>query len=105
MTKVTIIHTGFTDEKIMKTYSDGWSWFMGSLSIFAISNQPMNIGNQILSVFIPGVNLFVFYRIKKLQKSVLYFLLPAIIITGVFYASNYTFETYIENNSEKLVSA
>lgn len=105
MTKVTITHTGFTDEKLMKTYSDGWSWFMGRLSIFAVSKQPMNIGNQILSVFIPGVNFFAFYRIQKLQKSVLYFLLPAIIITGVFYASNDVLGTYIENNSGKSVSA
>jgi len=35
MTKVTLTHTGFTDENTIKLYNDGWSWFTGRLSIFA----------------------------------------------------------------------
>ena len=102
MTKITIIHTGFTDEGIMKTYNDGWSWFTGRLSIFATPKKPVNVGRQIISAFIPGVDLFAFYRIKKLRKSILYLLLPTLVITGVFYVSNGLFEKYIEENSEKL---
>ena len=105
MTKVIIIHIEFTDEKLMKTYNDGWSWFMGRLSIYAIPKRPVNIGGQIVSLFIPGVDLFTFYRIKKLQKSVLYFLLPAIMLTVIFYVSNDIFETYLEDNPEKLNTA
>ena len=105
MTKVIIIHTGFTDEKLMKTYNDGWSWFMGRLSIYAMPKRSVNIGGQIVSAFIPGVDLFTFYRIKKLQKSVLYFLLPAIMLTVIFYVSNDIFETYLEDNPEKLNTA
>ena len=105
MTKVIIIHIEFTDEKLMKTYNDGWSWFMGRLSIYAIPKRPVNIGGQIVSLFIPGVDLFTFYQIKKLQKSVLYFLLPAIMLTVIFYVSNDIFETYLEDNPEKLNTA
>ena len=104
MTRVTIIHTGFTNEKVMETYNNGWSWFMGRLSIFAMPKQPVNIGSQIVSTFIPGVDLFAFYRIKKLRKSILYLVLPAIMITGIFYVSNDMFGTYIENNPEKLTT-
>ena len=101
MTKVTITHTGFTDEKLMKTYDDGWSWFMGRLSIFAMPKHPVNVGGQLVSAFIPGVDIFAFYRIKKLRKSILYLLLPAIILTGIFYSSNDAFQTYMDNNPEK----
>ncbi len=102
MTKVTITHTGFTDEKLMKTYNDGWSWFMGRLSIFAIPKQPVNIASQLISTFIPGVDLFAFYRIKKLKKSVLYLSLPALVMTGVFGGTSYLFSIYVENNFETI---
>ena len=35
MTKITLTHTGFTDENTTKLYNEGWSWFTGRLSIFA----------------------------------------------------------------------
>ena len=101
MTRVIIIHRGFTDEKLMNTYSDGWSWFMGRLSIFATPKQPVNIGGQIISAFIPGMHLFAFYRIKKLRKSILYILLPTVALAGTFYISNDIFQTYRENNPDK----
>lgn len=104
MTKVTITHTGFTDENMMKKYNDGWLWFMGRLSIFATPKKPVSVGKQIISAFIPGVDLFAFYRIKKLRKSILYLLLPAIVTTSIFYVSFGSFGTYLEDNSEKLTS-
>lgn len=101
MTKVIIIHRGFTDEKLMNTYSDGWSWFMGRLSIFATPKQPVNIVSQIVSAFIPGMHLFAFYRIRKLRKSLLYILLPTIALAGTFYVTSDLFQTYMEENPDK----
>ena len=104
MTKVIITHRGFTDEKLMNTYNDGWLWFMGRLSLFTTPKQSVNIGSQIVSAFIPGIHLFAFYRIKKLRKSLLYILLPAIALAGTFYVTNDIFQTYVENNLDKSTS-
>ncbi len=104
MTKVTITHAGFTDQDVLNSYSDGWSWFMGRLSIFANPTKPVKIRSQLVSAFIPGIDLFAFYRIKKLRKSILYLLLPAFALTGIFYASYGLFAQYVENNSDELAS-
>ena len=104
MTKVTITHAGFIDENILQSYNDVWSWFIGRLSIYTNPTKPVNIGGQLVSAFIPGVDLFAFYRIKKLRKSILYLLLPAFVITGIFLVSYDLFTAYVGDNPDKIGS-
>ncbi len=102
MTKVIITHTGFVDTSMMSTYSNGWSGFMEQLSIFVTPKRPVNIGKQLVTAFIPGVQFLAFYRIKKLRKSIMYLLLPAISVAAIFYASGDMIKIYAENNSEQI---
>ena len=99
MTKVTITHTGFTKESQVNTYNDGWTWFTGRLSIFATAKKPVSISSQIISGFIPGLDIFAFYRIKKLRKATLYIILPICVAVGAFYATGEALQTYLEDEN------
>ena len=88
----------------MSAYGDGWSWFVGQLSTFVTPKKLVNIGKQLVSAFIPGVQFLAFYRIKKLRKSIMYLLLPTIAVVAIFYASGDMIKIYSENNSEQITS-
>lgn len=79
MTKVTIIHTGFSDDDMMRSFSERWVWFTGRLSVFAVSKRQVNVGRQLLSTFLPGMDALAFYRIKKFRKYFLYIATPLIV--------------------------
>ena len=51
------------------------------------ANGPVKIIWQIIFTFIPILDLWAFYRIKKLQKYFLYVILPGIAIMIVFVAA------------------
>ena len=83
MTKVIITHSGFSDEEMMTSFSERWTWFTGRLSIFAVSKKQVNVGRQLLSTFIPGMDALAFYRIKKFRKYFLYIATPLIASSAV----------------------
>ena len=68
MTKVTITHTGFSDENTMKQYNEGWSWFSGRLSIFATAKGPVNIHKQTIYSIIPGLDAHAASKINKARR-------------------------------------
>ena len=80
-TRVVIIHAGFVDENTMNSYNKRWLWITDHLNTFAVSKKPVSIRDQIASTLIPGVDIWAFYRIKKLQKSTLYITTPVVIAT------------------------
>ena len=115
-TKVIIVHSGFIDEKTMSTYNKRWLWITEHLNSFTSTEKPVSIREQIASTLIPGVDIWAFYRIKKLRKSTLYVTLPLIsislILTFVTF-SNYekfqnqliTFEEYTLSQIEVTITA
>jgi hypothetical protein len=55
------------------------------------ANQKVSVAWQIVFTFISILNLWAFYRIRKLGKYVLYVIVPEIILTvfyGVYYYTN-----------------
>ena len=82
-TKITITHMGFSDEDVMRSFSEIWTWFTGRLSVFAVSKKQVNVGRQLLSTFLPGVDALAFYRIKKFRKYFLYIATPLIASSAI----------------------
>ena len=68
MTKVTITHTGFSDESTMKSYNEGWSWFSGRLSIFATAKGPVDVNKQTIYSIIPGLDAHAAKQINKFRR-------------------------------------
>ena len=91
-TKVVIIHSGFVDEGTMNSYNKRWFWITEHLDVFIVSKKPVSMREQIASGLIPGVDIWAFYRIKKLQKSMLYITIPSIVVTVIF--AMMTFSNY-----------
>lgn len=83
-TRVVVIHSGFVDENTMNSYNKRWLWITEHLDSFAVSDGPVSVKEQMISGLIPGVDIWAFYRIKKLQKSTLMITLPTAIMTVVF---------------------
>jgi len=54
-----------------------------------LTNQKVSVAWQIVFTFIPVVNFWAFYRIRKLRKYVLYILVPSLIV-GIAYAASNT---------------
>ena len=52
----------------MNTYNKKWLWITEHLDSFAAKEKPVNMKEQIASTFIPGVDIWAFYRIKKFRK-------------------------------------
>ena len=48
------------------------------------ANQKVSVGWQIVASFIPIVNLWAFYRIRKLRKYLLYVIVPVITLSVLF---------------------
>ena len=84
ITRVIIIHSGFVDENTMTSYNKKWLWITEHLDSFAVSDVPVSMKEQTMSGLIPGVDIWAFYRIKKLQKSTLMITLPSIVMTVIF---------------------
>ncbi len=80
-TKVIIIHSGFVNESTMNSYNKKWLWITEHLNSFTVSENPVNVGDQIKSLFIPGADSKAFYRIKKTRKAMLYITVPVIVTT------------------------
>ena len=91
-TRVIIIHSGFVDEETMNSYNKRWLWITEHLNSFAASETPVSMREQIASGLIPGVDIWAFYRIKKLQKSTMFITIPSIIMTVIF--TMMTFSNY-----------
>ena len=83
-TRVVVVHSGFVDENTMNSYNKRWLWITEHLDSFAVSDVPVSVKEQMISGIIPGVDIWAFYRIKKLQKSTLMITLPTAIMTIVF---------------------
>ena len=83
-TRVIIIHSGFVDENTMNSYNKKWLWITEHLDSFAVSETPVSMKEQMMSGLIPGMDIWAFYRIKKLQKSTMMITLPSIIMTVIF---------------------
>ena len=107
-TRVMIIHSGFVDEETMNSYNKKWFWITEHLDAFTVSKKPVSMREQVASGLIPGVDIWAFYRIKKLQKSTLYITVPSIIVTIIFTImtfSNYdSLQVGIMNNEEYVQS-
>ena len=68
----------------MNSYNKKWLWITEHLDSFAVSETPVSMKEQMMSGLIPGVDIWAFYRIKKLQKSTLMITLPSIVMTVIF---------------------
>jgi hypothetical protein len=51
------------------------------------ANHKVSVGWQIVATFIPVIDLWAFYRIRKLQKYLLYVIAP--ILLSILYANGY----------------
>ena len=96
-TRVVIIHAGFVDENIMNSYNKRWLWITDHLNNFTVSKKPVSIRDQIASTLIPGVDIWAFYRIKKLQKSTLYITTPVLIATVVSFMMTFSAHDDFQN--------
>ena len=83
-TRVVVIHSGFVDENTINSYNKRWLWITEHLDSFAVSDAPVSMKEQMMSGLIPGVDIWAFYRIKKLQKSTLMITLPSVVMTVIF---------------------
>lgn len=54
------------------------------------ANHKVSVGWQIVFTFLPIVNFWAFYRIRKLRKFVLYVLVPEILVLTIIIASMYS---------------
>lgn len=50
------------------------------------ADHKVSVAWQIVFTFLPIVNLWAFYRIRKLQKYLLYVIVPSIVVSSVSYA-------------------
>ena len=107
-TKVVIVHSGFVDEKTMSTYNKRWLWITEHLNSFTSTEKPVSIKEQIASTLIPGVDIWAFYRIKKLRKSTLYITIPvtvaAIILTMVTFSNYEKFQSELITDEAYAIS-
>ena len=107
-TKVVIVHSGFVDEKTMSTYNKRWLWITEHLNSFTSTEKPVSIKEQIASTLIPGVDIWAFYRIKKLRKSTLYITIPvtvaAIILTMVTFSNYEKFQSELITDEAYTIS-
>ena len=83
-TRVVVTHSGFVDETTMNSYNKRWLWITEHLDSFAVSDAPVSVKEQMISGLIPGVDIWAFYRIKKLRKSTLVITVPAVVMAIVF---------------------
>lgn len=97
-TKVIIIHSGFVDEKTMNTYNKKWLWITDHLDSFAVKEKPVSMKEQIASTFIPGVDIWAFYRIKKFRKGTLYITIPVIAISILLTSISFSNYDDFKNN-------
>ncbi len=51
------------------------------------ANHKVSVGWQVVATFIPIVDLWAFYRIRKLRKYVLYIIIPSVVLTIAILAS------------------
>ena len=98
-TRVVIIHSGFVDEKTMNTYNKKWLWITEHLDSFAAKEKPVSMKEQIASTFIPGVDIWAFYRIKKFRKGTLYITIPVIAISILLTSISFSNYDDFKNNT------
>ena len=97
-TRVVITHSGFLDESMLNLYNKKWLWITEHLDTFAASQKPVSTREQAFSGLIPGVDIWAFYRIKKLIKSTLYITGPSIIM--IIILTNVTLSLHADFQSE-----
>ncbi len=83
-TKVIITHSGFVNESTMNSYNKKWLWITEHLSSFTVSENPVNMRNQMLSILLPELELKAFHRIKKARKALVYITIPLLVTVAVF---------------------
>jgi hypothetical protein len=66
-------------------------WYLARLSLLQRQNK-VSVGWQIVFTFIPIVNFWAFYRIRKLRKYVLYVVVPSVVFVTAYLA--YYFNSY-----------